>query len=238
LTLKNRLRGALRNSGFRVLSAAVLLPILGYCLFLYGELSLMIPACVLTLGAVAYYWKSKAMARFKGTLVTVVFATLLVWGILAFNVQDMLANSAYGVLFAQSAARFSTEFLSTLGIRATDANGLITFAPGAHLGSILVAPLCSASYSSIAFFAVFSVMLVDLRIAIPLRRLAALFLTGAIALQLLDVFRVSLLVLVGYFYGYDFMEALHLYLGFAIFLGFSGAFWLLALRKPLSPTPR
>jgi exosortase/archaeosortase family protein len=222
----------------RVLSAALLLPILGYYLFLYGELALIIPVCLLALGAVAYYWRPKAVARYRETLLTLVFAAILVWGILAFDVQDMLANSAYGVLFANFTARFSIAFLSALGIGATDANGLIVFAPGSHLSSILVAPLCSASYSSIAFFAVFSVMLVDMRMAIPHKKLIALFLTGAIGLQLLDVFRISLLVLVGYLYGYDFMEVIHLYLGLAIFLGFSGAFWLLALRKPLSPTPR
>jgi exosortase/archaeosortase family protein len=238
VTLKRRLGVVLRNSGFPLLSAALLLPILGYLLFLHGELDLMVPACVLSLGAVAYFWRSKIVTRYKQTLVTLFFATLVVWGILTFDVQDMLAKSAYGALFADFTARFSTAFLSALGIGATDANGLIVFAPGSHLGSILVAPLCSASYSSIAFFAVFSVMLVDMRMAIPRKKLMALFLTGAIGLQLLDMFRISLLVLVGYLYGYDFMEVIHLYLGLAIFLGFSGAFWLLAFRKPLSATPR
>jgi len=170
-------------------------------------------------------------------------ATLLALFILLAAVLYRLIGTEVGRwAFESSTAHFfanltglqTAYLLAALGYGAgytwSEPLGLIHLSNGAKVPAIAVSTACSGILSLGIFLASFTVLMVDFHGRTSRTKLALCLVLGLGGTILANVFRVSLIGVVGYFWGPEPMYAFHVYAGYLTFLAFMTLFWYLSIR--------
>lgn len=174
--------------------------------------------------------KIKALQSMKKIL------TFLVIGILGFAIISMggwdqyILNSSYALVLAKIMTKVSIFVLNLFSIHATQNGADIIFPPDSKIPVITVSPSCAGIHLSAMFLAAFSLMLIDLGHKASKKKLATLFVLGAISIFFASVMRIAFLAYVSYAFGINALETSHMYAGAIIFLSLIGVFWWLSLR--------
>jgi len=174
--------------------------------------------------------KIKALQSMKKIL------TFLVIGILGFAIISMtgwdqyILNSSYAMMLAKVMTNVSVFILNLFNIHATQNGNDIIFPSDSKISAVTVLPICAGIHLSAMFLAAFGLMLVDLGRKASKKKLAILFVLGAISIFFACVGRITFLSYVAYAFGIDALETDHMYAGAIIFLSLIGVFWWLSIR--------
>jgi exosortase/archaeosortase family protein len=157
--------------------------------------------------------------------------TILIW---LFYFESDLASVTVDTGIARAlawvAAAASTGILNLAGVSAHLVGQTIVFPPGSKIGGIQVLNACSGIQASTAFLVAYAIVLLDLGSKISKRRLVFLVFLGPAMIYGVNVVRIILLSLIGYFMGYSPLNTAHEYLDFVVFIGETSFFWWLSLR--------
>lgn len=146
--------------------------------------------------------------------------------------SSAIAGSYYASAMSFFSARLTSFIFSLDGLRVPVSGDVLHFPNGAALS---VGPLCSGAYSTILFMLLSLVMVADLCRVAPKRKLAVAVAIGLVGANLANVFRISFLASIMYLFGLNTLDVVHQFAGYAIFLGFMAAFWMLSLKWMVAP---
>lgn len=154
--------------------------------------------------------------------------------LVSFGLDNYIANSYYSQLLALASARLTALLLNLGGVQVHISNAVLTFPDGRALS---VGPLCSGVSSTVLFLLLSVVMVADFGKGAPKKRLVVALALGLVGANLANVFRITFLASVMYLFGLGALDVVHQFAGYAVFLGFMSAFWLLSLRWVRRPQP-
>jgi exosortase/archaeosortase family protein len=165
------------------------------------------------------------------------------WLIHGSQVDVLITGSWVGAEFASVTLLTSSVLLGFSSIPVVVAGEVISMGSMSKVGAIAVTPLCSGFLSFVMFTLAFSIVLFDVGWSMGWWRLASLFLVGFVSTFIISTLRVYLVLVLGYYWGWDALNAAHLYLGYVLFLCLISAFWYctfewrkrLSLRSTLAP---
>ena len=167
------------------------------------------------------------LGQFARVLPFIAMGATVSLALVALNLQTYLDDSSYSALLALASARVTGALIAMSGVKVQVSGNLLDFADGRVLS---VGPLCSGAYSTVLFLLLSVVMVADVGRTAPKGRLAVAILVGALGANLANVLRITFLASVMYAYGVNALDVVHQFAGYAVFLGFMTAFWVLSLR--------
>ena len=174
--------------------------------------------------------KIKFLKPFRSMLPFLIVAILAMWAFLTTGWDAYIVDSDYGILLTDLTIRLTVAVLNGAGINVVRDGGSLVFPSDSKVQSITIDARCSGAHSSIIFLVAFALMLVDVGRRASKRKLLVCFIIGGLGAYLAGMLRISLLGLIGHFFGYNALQVTHLYSGYLIFLALITAFWWLSLR--------
>lgn len=200
---------------------------------------MMMPVAVLafTLGVKWVLQNVRMLGVYSELWPVFAVAMAIAWLIHAGQFEDLIANTWLGEAFGSLTAQITVLLLDVSGMKAVLHGQMLALPPPSRVSGVLVTPLCGGLLSFIMFTFAFAIVLFDAGRGLGRARLLGTFLLGAFATFTISVLRVYIVLLLGYFLGFDVMMAAHNYLGYVLFLVFVTAFWYRVLgssRRSLS----
>lgn len=215
-----------RSSGPAILLIAVSLYL--YVLYQQGG-SLAVGLSSVSLFAVGSYLLLEGL-RFLGPLARmlpfILVGATASLALVSLDLQTYIDGSSYSALLATASARFTALLMTASGV-SVHVSGDVLFFPDAR--ALSIGAQCGGAYSTILFMLLSMVLVADFGKRAPKRRLAVALALGVLGANIANVFRITFLAEVMYFYGLGALEVVHQFAGYAIFLGFVATFWMLAL---------
>jgi len=192
---------------------------------------MMMPVAVLsfTLG-VKWVLQNVRMLRVYSELWPVfAVAMAIAWLVHAGQFEDLIANTWLGEAFGSLTAQITVLLLDVSGMKAVLHGQMLALPPQSRVSGVLITPLCGGLLSFIMFTFAFAIVLFDAGRGFGRAKLLGTFVLGAFATFMIGVLRVYIVLLLGYYMGFDVMMAAHNYLGYVLFLAFVMALWYLVL---------
>ena len=172
----------------------------------------------------------KFLQPFRRTIPFFAVAVLLVAFVSPSEWQNSIFGSVYGSLLMHLTRKLGVLMLNAEGIGAVEGGGSTIVLPSASkVAAVTVLQTCGGVEEVFVFFIAFALMLVDMGRRAP-KKAMVLLPVGFVGTYLVSVARVDAVVLIGYLYGSDVMETVHLYLGVLLYLVFISVFWYLSLK--------
>jgi exosortase/archaeosortase family protein len=147
--------------------------------------------------------------------------------LVSFGLDAYLANSYYSQLLALASARLTGLLFALGGVQVHVSNAVLSFPDGQALS---IGPLCSGVSSTVLFLLLSFVMVADVGKDASKKRLVVALALGLVGANLANMFRITFLASVMYLFGLGALDVVHQFAGYAVFLGFMAAFWLLSFR--------
>ncbi len=147
--------------------------------------------------------------------------------LVAFGLDAYIANSYYSQLLSMASANLTALLFNLGGVQVHVSNTVLSFPDGQALS---IGPLCSGVSSTVLFLLLSFVMVADVGKDAPRKRLVVALALGLLGANLANVFRITFLASVMYLLGLGALDVVHQFAGYAVFLGFMSAFWLVSLK--------
>lgn len=214
-----------------IVAGIALLALSFYLYLLYQELEVYLigfsSIASFTLGSLLILWNIKLLEPVRRIIPFMIIGATFSLALVTFRLDVNIANSYYGGMLAYASSRLSWLVLTIGGVHVQLSNTVLIFPNGI---AVAIGPLCTGAYSSIAFLLLSLVMVVDIGMHAPRKRLFIALAIGLLGVNLANVFRITFLASITYLFGLSALEVVHQFAGYAIFIGFMAAFWLVSLR--------
>lgn len=153
-------------------------------------------------------------------------------GMVTMGFSSAIAGSYYASAMSFLSVRLTSFIFSLDGVRVPVSGDVLLFPNGTALS---VGPLCSGAYSTVLFMLLSIVMVTDLSRAAPKKKLAVAVAVGLFGANFANLLRISFLASIMYLFGLNALDVVHQFAGYAVFLGFMTAFWMLSLKWLVPP---
>lgn len=167
-------------------------------------------------------------------LAAAILVAAVLYRLIGTEVGRWIMESSTAQFFANLTGLMSSYFLMLVGYGAgytwSEPLGLIHLSNGAKIPAIAISTACSGILSLGIFLVSFAVLTADFCGRASRTKLSLCLLLGLGGTILANVLRVSLISVVGYFWGPEPMYDFHMYAGYVTFLAFMSLFWYLSIR--------
>jgi exosortase/archaeosortase family protein len=157
-------------------------------------------------------------------------AIAIAWLIHAAQLESLAAGSWLGAFFGIITVHVTVALLHLSNLHVAVSGDVLSFSPPSLIGAVQVTPLCGGFLSVLMFMAAFGLVTVDVGRSLGVWRLALLLASGTVMTVVAAILRVFVVVLVGFYWGWDALTLAHTYLGYVLFLSVASIFWYLSLR--------
>jgi len=157
-------------------------------------------------------------------------AMAIAWLIHAAQLENLAAGSWLGAFFGTATVHVTLALLHLSNVHAAVSGDILSFSPPSLIGAVEVTPLCGGFLSVLMFIAAFGFVTVDVGRSLGIWRLTLLLASGTVMTVAVAVLRVFVVVLVGFYWGWDALTLAHTYLGYVFFLTVASFFWFISLR--------
>jgi exosortase/archaeosortase family protein len=222
----------------KLAAGCVLLPSSVYLYLLYQQTEILLTGVLSILAfAVGSYSALSEVGRLKSLRKVLPFMVIggsLSLALVALGLSSDVAGSYYATIMSLFSARLTSILFGLTGTPVLVSGDVLTFPNGMALS---VGPLCSGAYSSILFMLLSLVMVADVGRSAPRKKVAVVVVVGLVGANLANVFRIAFLASVMYVLGLGALDVVHQFAGYAVFLAFISAFWIVSLRWLRAPRP-
>ena len=202
-----------------------------YLYLLYQQLETLLPGALsiamFAAGSYIVLREVSWLKQFGRVLPFIVAGASASIALVVMGISSDIADSYYAAAMSLLSAKLTAFLFALAGMRVRVSGDVLSLPNGTALA---VGPLCSGAYSTVLFMLLSVVMVADLGRTAPRKRLLAAVAVGLIGANLANVFRITFLASVMYYFGPGVLGVVHQFAGYAVFLGFMAAFWTVSLR--------
>jgi exosortase/archaeosortase family protein len=167
-------------------------------------------------------------------------AMAVAWLIHLGQFEEFATNTWLGADFGVATIEVNAFLLRISGINAQVQGQVLRMPPPSMVPAVGVTPLCGGFLSFLMFTVAFGIVLFDVGRQLGKVRLLGVFVLGAVATMIISILRVYIVLVLGFYWGFNVMMTAHTYLGYALFLAFISLFWYFTLRwskRPMGGAP-